>query len=87
MQIKVLFNKDALNKKFHTGWGSFLIGEKILFDTGERGDWLLENIESLKVDIDKIEVIVISHDHWDHTGGLWVLLEKKRFKVYGLKKV
>ena len=87
MQIKVLFNKDALNKKFHTGWGlSFLIGEKILFDTGEKGDWLLENIESLKVNIAKIEVIVISHDHWDHTGGLWALLERKRFKVYGLKR-
>ena len=86
MQIKVLFNKDALNKKFHTGWGlSFLIGEEILFDTGEKGEWLLENIKSLKVDIDKIEVIIISHDHWDHTGGLWTLLEKKRFKVYGLK--
>ncbi len=25
MQIKVLFNKDALNKKFHTGWGSFFL--------------------------------------------------------------
>lgn len=79
MKIKIIFDKETKSKSLHTGWGvSFLIGEKILFDTGERGDWLIENMKSLKVDIDKIKTVVISHDHWDHTGGLWDLLEKKK---------
>jgi 7,8-dihydropterin-6-yl-methyl-4-(beta-D-ribofuranosyl)aminobenzene 5'-phosphate synthase len=84
VKIKVLFDKAAENKKLHTGWGlSFLVDEKILFDTGEKEDWLIDNMKNLKVDIDKIESIVISHDHWDHWGGLWGLLERKRgLKVY-----
>ena len=72
MQIKVLFDKDALNKTLYAGWGvSFLIGESILFDTGENGEWLIHNIKQLKVDLNKLQAAVISHDHWDHTRGLW----------------
>jgi len=84
MQIKIIFDKDAKNKNLHIGWGvSFLVGKKILFDTGENGAWLIENIVNLKVDIDTIEAVVISHDHWDHTGGLWeVLKRRKGLKVY-----
>jgi 7,8-dihydropterin-6-yl-methyl-4-(beta-D-ribofuranosyl)aminobenzene 5'-phosphate synthase len=79
MKIEILFDKIALDKKLQTGWGvSFLIDEKILFDTGEKGEWLLKNMQALGVDIRKIEGVVISHDHWDHTGGLWDILKKKK---------
>jgi 7,8-dihydropterin-6-yl-methyl-4-(beta-D-ribofuranosyl)aminobenzene 5'-phosphate synthase len=84
MQIKVLFDKYAISDKLRVGWGvSFLIEDNILFDTGEKGEWLLENIRSLGVDINKIEAIVVSHDHWDHWGGLWDILKQRRgVKVY-----
>ncbi len=84
MLIKVVFDKGTLNKALRTGWGvSFLIDDKILFDTGENGEWLLENMRSLAVDIQKLEAVVISHDHWDHTEGLWeILKEKTGLKVY-----
>ena len=84
MQIKVLFDKDALDKKLRTGWGvSFLIDDKVLFDTGEKGKWLLENMKQLKVDPHKIETVVVSHDHWDHTGGLWEILQQNHnIKIY-----
>lgn len=79
MKIKVLFDKEGLDKRLHVGWGvSFLIDDKILFDTGEKGQWLLENMAALKVDINKIEAVVISHDHWDHWGGLWDLLQQRK---------
>lgn len=79
MKIKIIFDKDTQDKKLHTGWGiSFLIDERILFDTGENGSWLAENLNILDADIGKIEAVVISHDHWDHWGGLWELLKKKK---------
>ncbi len=85
MRIQVLFDKESVARNLHIGWGvSFLVNWKILFDTGENGYWLLENIRNLKVDIEKISAVVISHDHWDHTEGLWELLRNKEgFKVYG----
>jgi len=84
MKIRVLFDKGALDKNLRTGWGvSFLVNDKILFDTGEKGEWLLENMMVLGVAIDKIEAVVVSHDHWDHWGGLWELLKaRKGLKVY-----
>lgn len=39
MEIKVIFDKDAESKGFNIGWGvSFLVGEDLLFDTGEKGN-------------------------------------------------
>ncbi len=79
MKIKIYIDKDAEGKKLYTGWGvSFLVDNKILFDTGENGPWLMENMKNLKVIIDKIKAVVISHDHWDHTGGLWEVLKKRK---------
>jgi 7,8-dihydropterin-6-yl-methyl-4-(beta-D-ribofuranosyl)aminobenzene 5'-phosphate synthase len=84
MKIKVLFDKLSLDEKLKIGWGvSFLVDDKILFDTGEKGSSLLYNMQALNVRLEKIESIVISHDHSDHTGGLWDLLDKKNtLKVY-----
>ena len=85
MRIKILFNEDSLDKKLHIGWGvSFLIDDRILFDTGENGQWLIENINNLGIDVAEIEAAVISHDHWDHSGGLPEILQaNKGLKVYG----
>ena len=87
MKIRIIFDKDAGRRGLNVGWGvSFLIGNSVLFATGEKGEWLLDNMESLGVDIKKIKKIVISHDHWDHTGGLWELLKKtENVKVYGCR--
>lgn len=47
---------------------------RILFDTGTRGETLLHNMQQLGVDPAAVDIIVISHAHWDHTGGLNALL-------------
>lgn len=84
MRIKVLFDKTAENRKLHTGWGiSLLVDGRVIFDTGESGPWLMENMKISKVPAGRIEAAVISHDHWDHHGGLWELLkERKGLAVY-----
>ena len=43
-------------------------GIKILFDTGGNGEILLHNLNLLG--LDDFDVIVLSHQHWDHIGGL-----------------
>jgi len=77
MQIKILYDNQSVYPDINFGWGfSCLIGENVLFDTGEDAKALEHNIKNLNVDIRRIQHIVISHDHWDHTGGLWWLLER-----------
>ncbi len=45
----------------------------ILFDTGKE-DVLLPNATSLGVDLTSVELLVLSHGHYDHTGGICDLL-------------
>jgi 7,8-dihydropterin-6-yl-methyl-4-(beta-D-ribofuranosyl)aminobenzene 5'-phosphate synthase len=85
MEVKIIFDNTSLNEGFIPGWGfSCLVDSTILFDTGEKAGYLFKNMEKMSIDVSKIEQVVISHDHWDHTGGLWDLLEKrKNIVVYG----
>lgn len=48
-------------------------GRRLLFDTGARPDTVLKNAELLGIDLSGITEVVISHSHWDHTGGLVTL--------------
>jgi 7,8-dihydropterin-6-yl-methyl-4-(beta-D-ribofuranosyl)aminobenzene 5'-phosphate synthase len=34
-------------------------------------------MQSMNVDVSRLEAVVISHEHWDHTGGLWEILKMK----------
>ncbi len=45
-------------------------GLKILFDTGQSGDVLLHNARLSGVSLSGLDYIVLSHGHYDHTGGL-----------------
>jgi 7,8-dihydropterin-6-yl-methyl-4-(beta-D-ribofuranosyl)aminobenzene 5'-phosphate synthase len=57
---------------------SFLIetpAARVLFDTGQ-GMALLPNVEKLNADLSSTDAIVLSHGHFDHTGGLMRALEK-----------
>lgn len=83
MYVKVLYD-DKAKKGLLSGKGfSCLVEGKILFDTGEASQSLVENMDRMMVSAGDIEGVVISHDHWDHTGGLWELLRRKKgLKVY-----
>ena len=62
-------------------WGQSLLleadGQKILFDTGPSA-LITKNASALGVDIGSVDKIVLSHGHYDHTGGLMEVLTKIR---------
>ena len=49
-------------------------GRNILFDTGQT-DALIHNAELLDVDLSTTDIVVLSHGHYDHTGGLTAILK------------
>lgn len=83
MYVKVLYD-DRAKKGLVSGRGfSCVIDGKILFDTGEASNSLVENMERMMVSPEDLEAVIISHEHWDHTGGLWEILKRKSgLKVY-----
>ncbi len=67
-------------------WGLALLvetaGTKILFDTGERGN-LLANAAALGINLREVDALVMSHGHYDHTGGMRDFLRLRgRVPVY-----
>ena len=52
-----------------------------LFDTGPDSKSLIRNVESMQIPLEKIERIVTSHWHSDHTGGLLSFLDLRRSRA------
>ena len=86
IKITIIYDNTTWDKNLTPDWGfSCLVeahGKTILFDTGAKGNILLDNMQKLDIDPYKIDRVFISHDHWDHTGGLLDFLKIKQVKVY-----
>jgi 7,8-dihydropterin-6-yl-methyl-4-(beta-D-ribofuranosyl)aminobenzene 5'-phosphate synthase len=84
LQITTLSENTAGMGHFLAEWGlSILIetaGRKILFDTGQSIS-ASHNADLLGIDLTKINKIVLSHGHYDHTGGLRQILHRIKREI------
>lgn len=82
IKVTILYDNYVFSEGTKGDWGFSCLIEgiekTILFDTGTNPDIFWHNINKLGVDINKVEKIVISHLHHDHTGALSSLLEKRK---------
>ncbi|WP_371413351.1 MBL fold metallo-hydrolase [Methanococcoides sp. NM1] len=77
LKLTIVYDNEA-EEGLIRGWGfSCYIKteeENILFDTGGDGRALLHNLRVLDISSQEITKVILSHEHGDHTGGLFALL-------------
>jgi 7,8-dihydropterin-6-yl-methyl-4-(beta-D-ribofuranosyl)aminobenzene 5'-phosphate synthase len=80
--MKVTCVVDDAVQRSSPYWGehgvAFLVeaeSGRLLFDTGQSDTVLLHNLDLLDVEPRSVDAVAISHAHYDHTGGLPMLME------------
>ncbi len=89
LTITILYDNNEYDERLETAWGFACLVElppasggpggvekTILFDTGGDSAMLLRNMHTLGLDPRDVDVVVISHVHGDHVGGLAGFLEE-----------
>jgi 7,8-dihydropterin-6-yl-methyl-4-(beta-D-ribofuranosyl)aminobenzene 5'-phosphate synthase len=75
IKITIVYDNTSIKPGLKADWGFSCVvelasGKRILFDTGADGNILLDNMKKLSLDPDAIDIVFISHNHFDHIGGL-----------------
>jgi 7,8-dihydropterin-6-yl-methyl-4-(beta-D-ribofuranosyl)aminobenzene 5'-phosphate synthase len=78
-RVTVLYDAFGNPSKLVKDWGYAALveydGKRILLDTGNDAGILEHNVVQLGVDLKRLDAVVISHRHGDHTTGLAYLLK------------
>ena len=85
--VTILYDAFGESKELTKDWGFSAFvehnGKRILFDTGNDAAIFEHNVKALGVDLTKLDFVVISHRHADHTTGLrYVLRMNPNVTVY-----
>jgi 7,8-dihydropterin-6-yl-methyl-4-(beta-D-ribofuranosyl)aminobenzene 5'-phosphate synthase len=70
-------NKAETELKSEHGLSIFIEhqGKRILFDNGQGDEALFYNAEKLGISLTNLDLIILSHGHYDHSGNLDTLLK------------
>ena len=78
MKITFLSDNITENPKCLAEWGLSVYIEtgekKVLFDLGA-SSMFVRNAKKLRIDLSEADLAVISHGHYDHTGGMEAFAE------------
>src|SRR5260370_30525314 len=86
-RVTILYDSFGKSPLLTMDWGFAALveygGKRILFDTGNNARIFEHNVKALGVDLRKIDFVVISHRHADHTSGITYLLAvNPKVKIY-----
>ena len=74
IKIKVVYDNYVKADGLKSDWGYSIVIEGldkvILFDTGADPDIFESNLKIMGIDPKKIDLLVLSHEHGDHTAGI-----------------
>ncbi len=96
-QITMLYDAFGKSSELQKDWGfsAFIEygGKRILFDTGNNAEVFAHNVKAKGIDLTKLDFVVMTHRHGDHTSGLNYLTSvnssvpiyapKENFGVFG----
>jgi 7,8-dihydropterin-6-yl-methyl-4-(beta-D-ribofuranosyl)aminobenzene 5'-phosphate synthase len=96
-QVTLIYDAFGKSAKLEKDWGFAAYveygGKRILFDTGNNAEVFARNVAAAGIDLTKLDFVVVSHRHGDHTSGLNHLLKvnskvpiyapKENFGVFG----
>jgi 7,8-dihydropterin-6-yl-methyl-4-(beta-D-ribofuranosyl)aminobenzene 5'-phosphate synthase len=86
-RITILYDAFGPPSSLKMDWGFAALieynGRRILFDTGNNAKIFEHNVNQLKVDLTRLDSVVISHRHGDHTSGLnYIVKVNPTVKIY-----
>jgi 7,8-dihydropterin-6-yl-methyl-4-(beta-D-ribofuranosyl)aminobenzene 5'-phosphate synthase len=80
LSLTIVYDNNPYKDGLMTSWGFACVikgtEKTILFDTGGNSAVLLNNMQQLGIDPNEIDIVVLSHFHGDHVGGLNGLLQE-----------
>lgn len=73
----VVDNLAETGLKYEHGLSMFIEhhGKRILFDNGQNSEALFYNAQQLDISLTDLDIIILSHGHYDHGGNLDTLLK------------
>jgi 7,8-dihydropterin-6-yl-methyl-4-(beta-D-ribofuranosyl)aminobenzene 5'-phosphate synthase len=74
VEVKVIYDNYLYNKDLKEDWGYSIyiegLEKEVLFDTGTQPEIFVSNFRKMIIDENRIDFLVLSHEHGDHTGGV-----------------
>jgi 7,8-dihydropterin-6-yl-methyl-4-(beta-D-ribofuranosyl)aminobenzene 5'-phosphate synthase len=86
-QVTILYDAFGTRAGLRRDWGFAALveyrGTRILFDTGNNASIFEHNVRALGIDLRRLDYVVVSHRHGDHTSGLNYLLRvNPKVRIY-----
>lgn len=86
-RVTILYDAFGKRAGLMRDWGFAALveyhGRRILFDTGNNAAIFEHNVRALGVDLRRLDYVIVSHRHGDHTSGLNYLLRvNPKVRIY-----